>query len=143
MFYKKVIKNRYYLKRWEKIVSIILDKGKRTMVGKLRTITLIEVDLQYIMRIYLNGKKEEVIEKDSRISKSNYSSRKNYSIETALLEKRLVIDNNLLTCNPTIYYLTNLKSYYDQKLVSIRGLIKESIGRDQDIIKMLTNLIPR
>ena len=94
-------------------MDIILDKGKGMVIGKLRTIMLIEADLQYVMRIYLNNKEREVIEKDSKISKSNYGSRKNYSIKIVLLEKRLVMDNILLTCNPTIYHLTDLKLYYD------------------------------
>ena len=113
------------------------------VIGKLRTITLIEADLQYIMRLYMNDEKEEVIETDKRISKSNYGSRKNYSIESAILEKRLIIDNSLITCNSTIYHLTDLKSCYDRQLINIGGLIEESIGRNRDVMKMLTNLIPR
>ena len=46
------------------------------MLGKLRTITLIKADLKYIMRIYLNNKEEELIEKDERVLKSNYGLRK-------------------------------------------------------------------
>ena len=38
--------------------------------------TLIEADLQFTMRIFLNEDKEEKIEKDERFSKSNYGSRK-------------------------------------------------------------------
>ena len=55
------------------------------MLGKLRIITLIEGDLQINMRIHLNADREEVIENDNRFSKANYGSRKNYSIETAIL----------------------------------------------------------
>ena len=109
----------------EKIVDVILNKGKGMVLGKLRTITLIEADLQYIMRIYLNDNEDELIEKDERISKSNYGSRKNYSIESAILEKRLVIDKSLLSCKPTIYHIIDLKSCYDRQLVNIGGLIEE------------------
>jgi len=70
----------------------MLGKGKGMIIGKLRTITLIEADLQNIMRIYLEDLDEEIIESDDRFSKSNYGSRKNYSIETAILEKRLTFD---------------------------------------------------
>ena len=37
-------------------------KGKGMILGKLRTNTLIKADLQYIMRIYLEDSKEEIIE---------------------------------------------------------------------------------
>ena len=56
----------------------------------MRNLQLIEGNLQIIMRIFLNSDKEEIIKRDLRISKVNYGSRKNYSIETAILEKRLV-----------------------------------------------------
>ena len=55
------------------------------MLGKLRIIQLIETNLQLLMRIYLGGKGKELIELDNKLSKANYSSRKNYSIEPAIL----------------------------------------------------------
>ena len=86
----------------------MLGKGKGIIVGKLRTITLIEADIQNIMRIYLEDLDEEMIESDDRFSKSNYGLRKNYSIETAILEKRLTFDHSLISSKPTIYHLTDL-----------------------------------
>ena len=77
----------YYPKRGLKILDVILGKGKGMILGKLRIIILIEVYLQYIIRIYLSNISEELIESDKRFSKSNYGSRKNYSIEIAILEK--------------------------------------------------------
>ena len=66
------------------------------------------------MRIYLNHKEEELIEKDERISKSNYELRKKCLIESAIFEKRLVIDKSLISYKPTIYHLIDLKSYCDR-----------------------------
>ena len=86
-FYNLLIKTGYYPKRWTKLVDTILEKGKGPILGKLKTITLIEGDLQIMMRMYLNAPEEELIKGDKRFSKANYSSRKNFSIETAILEK--------------------------------------------------------
>ena len=91
----------------------MISKGKGMVLGKLRIITLIEADLQYIMRIFLGDEEEEKIEKDDRFSKTNYGSRKNYSIESALLEKRVIFDNSMMSGNPTIYTITDLQSCYD------------------------------
>ena len=41
----------------------MLEKGKDPLLGKLCTITLIEDNLQTMMRIHLSTKKEELIEK--------------------------------------------------------------------------------
>ena len=105
--------------------------------------TLIEADLQHAMRTYLNDNKEELIEEDERISKSNHGSRKNYSIENVILEKRLAMGKSLISCKKTISHLTDLKSCYDWQLANIGGSIEESIGRDQDVMKMLTKLMQR
>ena len=66
------------------------------------------------MRIFLGDEDEEVIESDSRFSKVNYGSRKNYSIESALLEKRLIFDSSILSCKLIMYNLTDLQSCYDR-----------------------------
>ena len=68
----------------------MIEKGKGPMIGKLRTIQLIEADLQMIMRICINNRNKYKIESNSRVSKANYLSRLNYSIETAILEKKLI-----------------------------------------------------
>ena len=86
----------------------MISKGKGIFLGKLRIITLIEADLQCIMRTYLGDEIEEKIENDEQFSKANYRSRKNYLIESALLEKRLMFDNGLMLGNNAIYAITDL-----------------------------------
>ena len=120
----------------------MLGKGKGMIIGKLRTITLIEADLQLIMRIYFKDPHEEIIETDKRFSKSNYGSRKNYSIESAILEKRLSFDNSMICRNMTIYHLTDLQSCYDRQLVNIGGIVEESVGRSRKVIKLIMKVIP-
>ena len=63
MFYNLSMKNRCYVKRWEQNLDALLNKGKGMILGKLRTITLIEADLQCIIRLCLNDNEEELIEK--------------------------------------------------------------------------------
>ena len=95
------------------------------------------------MRIYLNDEEEELIKKDERILKSNYESRKNYSIESEILEKRLVINEILISYKPAIYYLVDWKLCYHHQLVNIEGLIEELIGKNCNIIQIIIKLIPR
>ena len=82
-----IIKNQYYPEWWMKTLDIIIEKGKGLVLGKLRTIQLIEADLQLVMRILVNNRNKHRIERDSRISKSNYGSMPRYSIDDAILEK--------------------------------------------------------
>ena len=141
-YYNLIIKNGYFSKRWLNILDSMLGKGKGFVLGKLRIITLIEADWQYVMRMYLDDGEEEIIETDNRFSKSNYGSRKNYSIESALLEKQLILDHSLLSCNLTIYCLTDLQSCYDRQLSNIGGMIEESAGRDRNAMKLITKVMP-
>ena len=64
------------------------------MLNKLRNATLTEADLQRGIRVQLDPREEELIKNNNRFSKENYSLRKNYSIESAMLEKRLILDNS-------------------------------------------------
>ena len=76
------------------------------------------------MRIFLREEIEEMIENDNRFSKSNYGSIKNYSIKSALLEKRAIFDNSMLSGKRTIHAITDLKSCYDRQLAEIGGIIE-------------------
>ena len=66
------------------------------------------------MQTHLNNDKEELIKNDKRIIKSICSSSENYSIESAILKKRLVLDRSLLSSKKNVCNLTNLKSCYDR-----------------------------
>ena len=54
----------------------MIEKGKGPKLEKLRTIQLIEADLQLLMRIFLGLRDNKQMESDERFSKSNYGSRK-------------------------------------------------------------------
>ena len=120
----------------------MLRKGKGMVIGKLRIITLIEGDLQFLMRIYLGGDDEEMIENDNRFLKANYGSRKNYSIESTILEKRLIMDNSLLSRKLAIYYLTDVQACYNWQLAEVSGILEESVGRDRKVLKLIAKVIP-
>ena len=86
----------------------MIKKGKGLIVGKLQTIQLIEADLQLLMRILVNNRNKFKIETDYRIVKSNYRSRLNYSIDNAILEKRLVFNNSMIIGKYSIYNMADL-----------------------------------
>ena len=53
---------------------------------------MIDVDFQFLMRIFLGIRIEENYENDERISKHNCVYRKDHSIASAILEKILILD---------------------------------------------------
>jgi len=57
---------------------------------------------------------DDTLEKNKRISKYNFSSRKGYSINEAILEKRLLYDTSMFTRSSTVYIITNLEACYDR-----------------------------
>ena len=74
--------------------------------------------------------------------KANYGSRKNYLIETAILEKQLIMDRSLLTMKVTVYNLTNLKSCYNRQLANVGSMVEESVGRNRKAMMLFTKIIP-
>ena len=124
-------------------MEIYIGKGKGPVLGKLRDLQLIEGDLQLMIRIYLLANGEEIIEKDDRFSKANFRSCKNFSIESVILEKRLILDNSLLLTKHAIYTLTDLQLCYDRQLPNLGSIIQESIGYNRNAMELFTKLIPR
>ena len=95
-----------------------------------------------MMRMFLYSEEEEIIEKDPRFSKANYGSQKNYLIETAILEKRIIFDSSMINMQNTIYAFTDLKAYYDQQLANLGSIIEESVGRDRNAMIMFAKILP-
>jgi hypothetical protein len=60
------------------------------------------------MRIFLRLRDKDEAEQDNKISKSNYRLYKNYSIEFAILEKRLIYGYSMLSGKRTMHNLTDL-----------------------------------
>ena len=58
----------------------MIEKRKVLVSGKLRTIQLIEDDLQLTMRMFVNIRKKRIIELDESLGKS---------IEDSILEKKI------------------------------------------------------
>jgi len=83
-----------------------------------------------------------MIDTDDRFSSANYGLRKNFSIKTAILEKRLIFDTSLLSLKPTIYNLTDLKSCYNRQLLNIERIVEESVSRNRQAMKLFIKIIP-
>ena len=95
------------------------------------------------MLIEIRNRNSNNIETDRRISKYNFGSRRNYSIETALLEKRMIYDASKHDGKITIYNLTDLEACYDRQLPKVSGLVQEVVGVNQKCIKVIVNIISR
>ena len=52
MCHNAIVKAGCHPARWRKISDAMLEKGKGPTIGKLITITLIEADLQFVMRMF-------------------------------------------------------------------------------------------
>ena len=117
----------------------MLEKGKGPVLGKLWTMQLVEVDLQLVMQIFMKYRKSSKLEIDNRILKFNFGSRKGYSIDNALLEKRLLYDSSIITRKKSTYVVTDLVAYYDRQLLHIEILVMESVEIDRKFTIIMAN----
>jgi len=123
-------------------LDVILEKGKGPIIGKLRTIQLIEADLQLLMHIFIRGRNDDNIENDQRLSKFNYGSRRNYSIETAILEKRLMYNMAARDGCKMMHTISDLKACYDRQLPNIGCLVEEAVGVEREPAKLFARVLP-
>ena len=140
-YYNIIIKNNFHPTRWLDILDLILEKGKGPLLGKLRIIQLLEADLQLIIRLFAVDRMSDKIEHDNRIAKANYGSRRNYSIENIILEKRLLYDISKQNGKHTIHNMTDLQACYDRQLPQVCSIVQESTGMDRHAVKLVTKTI--
>ena len=95
------------------------------------------------MRVFLGCRNKGSIKKDQRLSKFNYSSRQFYSIDKAILEKRLLCDISRYNKQPTVHVITDLEACYDRQLYNIRSIVEESVGIDQERMKLTIKVLPQ
>ena len=98
--------------------------------------------MQIRMRISLGNNGQELIENNERFLKANFGSRKNFAITTALLQKRLVMDNSLISSRHTIYMMTDLQSCYDRQLSNVGSIVEESVGHNRNAMILYTKIMP-
>ena len=142
VFCNTIIRHGIYSKRWLKVLDIILEKGKGPILGKLYTIKLIETNLQLIMRIFVGSRNNENIEKDKRLSQFNYGLRRNYLINTVILEKRLIYDASMRNGKISMHTISYLKAYYDRQLLNLVYMVQKAAGVKRDAIKIIQKVMP-
>ena len=106
-------------------------------------VQLIEADFQLVMRIFINFRNNRAIERDKRLSKYNFSSRRGYAIEEALLEKYLFYDSTMQNNIKVITTIIDLEAYYDRQLLNIEEIVEEAVGIDRKAIKLIIKVLPR
>ena len=94
------------------------------------------------MRIFIGGRANNAIESDSRVSKFNYGSRTNYSIDNAILEKRLMYDLALRDGSEMMHNISDLEACYDRQLPNIGCLIEESVGVEREPALLFAKILP-
>ena len=115
----------------------MLEKGKGLLLGKLCIIQLIEANLQLVIIICTNVRNKYQIECNNRISKISFKSWLNYSIDTAILWKRLIYNISKLDRVLTAYNVTDLEVCYNKNLLNIRNIIQETIRIERPAIKLI------
>ena len=94
------------------------------------------------MRIFIGLRNQSRMKNDSRFSKHNYSSRKAYSIDEVILERRLLYNTSKIIMIPIIHVVTDLATCYDKKLVEIEGIVLELTGIDRHATRLFSKVLP-
>ena len=66
------------------------------------------------MRIFIEMRYQNEMEHNNRFLRHNYGSRKSYSIDEVILERRLIYNISRITMEPIIHVITDLSACYDR-----------------------------
>ena len=97
--------------------------------------------MQLLIRVFISMRNINKIKSDERLSKSNYRSRRNYSIESAILEKLLIFNHNQLGMKSTICNLIDFQSCYDRQLLKIGSIVEEVTRQNRQVMLLFTKII--
>ena len=78
-----------------------------------------------------------------KTSKHNYGSRQGCSIDSDLLEKRLILDLAKKTEEICAHATSDLEACCDRQLPNIGGIVEELVGANREAIKLITKVLPR
>lgn len=102
-----------------------------------------KVDIQLLMRIFLEIRLNYDIEKDIKISKFNFSSQMQFSINKAILKKRLLYDSSIQTKLPTVQVVTDLSACYDRQLANVESMVLKSVGINRLTLRVFAKVLLR
>ena len=94
------------------------------------------------MRILIGGRNDKNLELNQRLSKFNYGSQCNYSIETAILEKHLIYDLAVRDGKEMMHTISDLKACYDRQLPNIGCMVQEAVGVEREPAKLFAKILP-
>ena len=80
------------------------------------------------MRITIRMRNSENIKTNKALSKFNFSSRRNYLIDTVLLEKYLMYNTSIKSRDLYIYNTMDLEMCYNRQIPKVSGLMQEAVG---------------
>jgi len=93
------------------------------------------------MRIFLGLYGLKIIESDNRFSKFNFRLRAGYSIDKAILKKRLLYDVSKWNKEKTVYIITDLAACYDCQLANIISIVLELSGINQNTVRTFAKIL--
>ena len=93
------------------------------------------------MRIFKGDWAEDKIENDERTSKLNHQSRRNCTINNAILEKWLMCDLSIRDSKLMIRNLLDLEACYNRQLPNIRCAAKEVLRVERESAKLFVQML--
>lgn len=102
----------------------MLEKGKGPRIDKLRIIQLIQSDLQTVMKMLIQPTATK-LEREGKINLCQFARAKSTTI-SVLVEKRLLMENSILTRKYSIWIVSDMTACYDRHICQLGELFLSS-----------------
>lgn len=112
------------LPRWN---QILLQKDSQPYIHRLRYITILEVYVQFIMKLWWAKELQGDIDKKSRMSKQQYARRGAITMDN-LWSRQLTFDYHRSTGVPFFHVALYVRNYYDRVIPEITSLDSIRMG---------------
>jgi len=132
------VQNTYTLKRWRKVVSILMEKVKGSpTIHKFRTIHLLESDMNFILRYIWGRQFMKHNEKNKAWHENQYGSRKGIQGQSATLNKVLTLDIVRYYAEPAAIVDNDAKACYDRMIPVVLSYALIRLGLPKQLTRFM------
>ena len=132
------VQNTYTLKRWRKVVSILMEKVKGSpTIHKFRTIHLLESDMNFILRYIWGRQFMRHNESNKAWHENQYGSRKGIQGQSATLNKVLTLDIVRYYAEPAAIVDNDAKACYDRMIPVVLSYALIRLGLPKKLTRFM------
>lgn len=124
------LRHRILLPRWLRTQKLLLQKYKDPFIHRIRYITIVESDMQYVMKKWWAKDLQKVIDTKTLLNTKQYSRKKMTTIAN-IMSREITFSYHLLKGEDIVHIYYEAKNFFDRIIPEVAELAANSMGMNR------------